>query len=123
MSENRGYYRVPTKRPANRIDGPLAEAVHAKFAEGWPKARIAREFRLNRRTVTRICAPHEGFSTSVPTKTQTAPVSSVTSHFSFIPMIRCVGCGIQIRKNILRAHWPNCQGVRRGRFSLEDCPV
>jgi hypothetical protein len=53
----RGYYRVPRNAPANRIDGPLADAVQAKFTEGWPKARIAREFRLNRRTVTRICAP------------------------------------------------------------------
>jgi hypothetical protein len=52
----RGYYRVPTKAPANRIDGAPADVVHAKFAEGWPKARIAREFRLNRRTVIRICA-------------------------------------------------------------------
>jgi DNA invertase Pin-like site-specific DNA recombinase len=51
----RGYYRVPKKNPANRVDGPLAEIIRAKFAEAWPKARIAREFRINRRTVARIC--------------------------------------------------------------------
>jgi hypothetical protein len=51
----RGYYRVPKKSPANRVDGALADLVRDKFAEGWPKARIAREFRINRRTVTRIC--------------------------------------------------------------------
>jgi DNA invertase Pin-like site-specific DNA recombinase len=51
----RGYYRVPKKNPANRVDGALADLVRDKFAEGWPKARIAREFRINRRTVARIC--------------------------------------------------------------------
>lgn len=57
MNGKRGYYRIPRKVPANRIDGPLADAVRAKFDDGWSKARIAREFRLNRRTVIRICAP------------------------------------------------------------------
>ena len=47
----RGYYRVP-----NRVDGALADLVREKFAEGWPKARIAREFRINRRMVARICS-------------------------------------------------------------------
>ena len=51
----RGYYRVPKKNPANRVDGALADLVRDKFAEGWPKARIARELRINRRTVARIC--------------------------------------------------------------------
>ena len=51
----RGYYRVPKKNPANRVDGALADLVRDKFAEGWPKARIAREFRINRLTVARIC--------------------------------------------------------------------
>jgi hypothetical protein len=44
LSGKRGYYRIPAKSAANRVDGPLAEAVESKFAEGWPKARIAREF-------------------------------------------------------------------------------
>ena len=52
----RGYYRVSKKCPANRIDGIFAGIIQTKFAEGWPKARIAREFRLNRRTVARICS-------------------------------------------------------------------
>jgi len=52
----RGYYRVPKKTPTNRVDGALAEIVRAKFADGWPKARIAREFRLHRHTVARICS-------------------------------------------------------------------
>ena len=51
----RGYYRIPKRRPANRVDTALAEIVCEKFGQGWPKARIAREFRLNRRTVARIC--------------------------------------------------------------------
>jgi hypothetical protein len=59
----RGYYRVQVNFPANRIDGPLADVVRAKFAEGWPKARIARELRLNRRTVIRICASPNGSDT------------------------------------------------------------
>ena len=52
----RGYYRVSKKCPANRIDGIFIGIIQTKFAEGWPKARIAREFRLNRRTVARICS-------------------------------------------------------------------
>ena len=52
----RGYYRVPKRNPANRVDGALADLVRDKFADGWPKARIAREFRINRRTVARICS-------------------------------------------------------------------
>jgi len=56
VSPRRGYYRIPNKFPANRVDGVLAEIVLDKFAEGWPKARIARELRLARRTVIRICA-------------------------------------------------------------------
>jgi hypothetical protein len=53
----RGYYRIPKKAPANRVEGALADLVREKFSEGWPKARIAREFRLNRRTVARLCGP------------------------------------------------------------------
>jgi hypothetical protein len=53
----RGYYRVPKKAPANRVEGALADLVREKFSVGWPKARIAREFRLNRRTVAHLCGP------------------------------------------------------------------
>jgi len=106
MGAIRGYYTIPKKFPANLIDGPLAEAVRAKFAEGWPKARIAREFRLNRRTVIRICAP-----------------LARTQEPGAVPFIRCIGCGITIRRSIVRAHWPHCPAVREGRLSLNDCPV
>lgn len=40
----------------SRVPSVIAEAILAKFREGWSKSRIAREFRLNRRTVIRICA-------------------------------------------------------------------
>lgn len=40
----------------NRVGDPIREAACAKFQGGWTKSRIAREFRLNRRTVIRICA-------------------------------------------------------------------
>lgn len=53
LSTKRGYYRIPSKFPANRVAGLLAEVVRVKFAEEWPKARIARELRLARRTVIR----------------------------------------------------------------------
>jgi hypothetical protein len=109
----RGYYRIPTKSPANRIDGPLAEAVRAKFAVGWPKARIAREFRLNRRTVIRICA-----SANRPSELPTPSLEPASS-----PTVRCIGCGITIRRSILRAHWPNCPTVREGQLLLKDCPI
>jgi hypothetical protein len=40
----------------SRIPNVIAAAILAKFQEGWSKSRIAREFRLNRRTIIRICA-------------------------------------------------------------------
>lgn len=107
VTTQRGYYRIPRKNPANRVDGVLAEVVRAKFSEGWPKAHIAREFRLDRRTVIRICA----------TPVRNTPATPLS------PFIRCVGCGITIRQTILKAHWPNCPAVREGQLSLEDCPV
>jgi len=55
MAKRRGYYRIPKQRPGNKVGDALAEMVREKFRQGWPKARIARDFRLNRRTVMRIC--------------------------------------------------------------------
>jgi hypothetical protein len=66
----RGYYRVPKKKPANRVDGALADLVRDKFAEGWPKARIAREFRINRRTVARICTQTPVAQLESPARTE-----------------------------------------------------
>jgi hypothetical protein len=40
----------------NRVPPAIEEAVRERFAQGWSKSRLAREFRLNRRTVIRICA-------------------------------------------------------------------
>jgi hypothetical protein len=40
----------------SKIPKVIAEAIVAKFHQGWSKSRIAREFRLNRRTIIRICA-------------------------------------------------------------------
>lgn len=42
----------------SKIPDVIAEAIRAKFQAGWSKSQIAREFRLNRRTVIRICAGH-----------------------------------------------------------------
>ena len=39
----------------SRVPAPVEEAIRAKYQVGWSKSRIAREFRLNRRTVIRIC--------------------------------------------------------------------
>ena len=118
VTAKRGYYRIPRKSPANRIEGPLAEMVRAKFAEGWPKARIARELRLARRTVIRICAP-----VSEPLNSSQQPEPPKLSPQTEPNLrIRCRGCGIVIPESILRAHWPNCPAVREGRFSLKDCP-
>jgi hypothetical protein len=44
------------RTPWNLVPAPVVEAVRAKHQGGWSKSRIAREFRLNRRTVIRICA-------------------------------------------------------------------
>lgn len=50
----RGYYRVEKRRSTRT--GPIFEEIIRLFhAHGWSKSRIAREFRLNRRTVIRIC--------------------------------------------------------------------
>ena len=50
----RGYYRIPKKTPANRVDGALADLVREKFAEGWAKAKIAREIAPE----SPYCCPH-----------------------------------------------------------------
>jgi hypothetical protein len=39
----------------NRVPPAIEQAVHQKFTQGWSKSRLAREFKLNRRTVIRIC--------------------------------------------------------------------
>jgi len=114
MKVKRRYYRIPPKTPANRVEGGLAEAIRCKFAEGWPKARIAREFRLNRRTVISICAALAQPSQPKPVEPEPPPPPE---------LVRCPGCGIRIPRKILRPHWPNCPAVREGQFSLADCPV
>lgn len=40
----------------SKIPDVIAETIWAKFQARWSKSHIAREFRLNRRTVIRICA-------------------------------------------------------------------
>jgi hypothetical protein len=40
----------------NRVPPPIEEAVRDKFKQGWSKSKLAREFRLNRRTIIRICS-------------------------------------------------------------------
>jgi hypothetical protein len=47
------------RMPRSRIPRAIADVVRAKHREGWSKSQIAREFRLNRRTVIRICADVE----------------------------------------------------------------
>ena len=42
--------------PWNRVPPAIEEAIRERFAQGWSKSRLACEFRLNRRTVIRICA-------------------------------------------------------------------
>lgn len=42
--------------PWNRVPPAIEQAIRERFAQGWSKSRLAREFRLNRRTVIRICA-------------------------------------------------------------------
>jgi len=103
----RGYYRIPKKAPANRVDGALAEAVLAKYGDGWPKSRIAREFRLNRRTVIRICAPPVQVS-PVPLLQPEPPDAAPASEPAPDPLINCIGCGIEIPIRGLREHWACC---------------
>ena len=40
---------------ASRVPKVIADAIFVKYHDGWSKSRIAREFRLNRRTIIRIC--------------------------------------------------------------------
>jgi hypothetical protein len=42
--------------PWNRVPPAIEQATRERFAQGWSKSHLAREFRLNRRTVIRICA-------------------------------------------------------------------
>ena len=39
----------------NRVPPAIEEAIRERFKQGWSKSRLAREFRLNRRTIIRIC--------------------------------------------------------------------
>lgn len=39
----------------NRVPPALEAAVYERFKQGWSKSKLAREFRLNRRTIIRIC--------------------------------------------------------------------
>ena len=39
----------------NRVPPAIEQAFYERFQQGWTKSRLAREFRLNRRTVIRIC--------------------------------------------------------------------
>jgi len=39
----------------NRVPPAIEQAVYEKFNQGWSKSKLAREFRLNRRTIIRIC--------------------------------------------------------------------
>lgn len=53
--KNAGSSRSWRRTSWNKVPGPIRMAVLVKFEEGWTKSRIAREFRLNRRTVINIC--------------------------------------------------------------------
>ncbi len=46
----------------NRVPPAIEEAVRERFEQGWSKSKLAREFRLNRRTIIRICASKPGTS-------------------------------------------------------------
>jgi DNA invertase Pin-like site-specific DNA recombinase len=39
----------------NRVPPAIEEAVYEKFKQGSSKSKLARDFRLNRRTIIRIC--------------------------------------------------------------------
>jgi hypothetical protein len=39
----------------NRVPPAIEESVYERFKQGWSKCKLAREFRLNRRTIIRIC--------------------------------------------------------------------
>jgi hypothetical protein len=43
----------------NGVPQVIKAAVYEKFLQGWSKSKLAREFRLNRRTVIRICRDFE----------------------------------------------------------------
>ena len=45
-----------TELSGSKVPKVVAAAILTKFQEGWSKSRIAREFRLNRRTIIKICA-------------------------------------------------------------------
>jgi hypothetical protein len=94
----RGYYRIPRNVPANRVEGPLADAVRAKFRDGWPKSRLARDFRLNRRTVIRICAADDHASNAAPPVVTPLPETLEDPG----PLVQCRQCGIILPEEIIR---------------------
>jgi DNA invertase Pin-like site-specific DNA recombinase len=56
-----------SKKPGNWIppDSLLARAVRQFRAEGFSKTRLARELKINRRTVARLCATSVSAGVSV----------------------------------------------------------
>lgn len=50
----------------NHVPRAIEEAVCQRYQEGWSKTRIAREFKLNRRTVIRICKQMESSTQCLP---------------------------------------------------------
>jgi hypothetical protein len=55
-STNSEDSQSPSRAARSRIPVPIEEAIRAKHLAGWSKSRIAREFRLNRRNVIRVCS-------------------------------------------------------------------
>jgi hypothetical protein len=43
----------------NRVPPAIEDAIYERFGRGWSKSKLAREFRLNRRTIIRICRRYE----------------------------------------------------------------
>lgn len=50
----------------NHVPRAIEEAVRQRYQEGWSKSRIARELKLNRRTVIRICKEMESRTQCLP---------------------------------------------------------
>ena len=44
----------------NQVPPAVEEAIRERFKQSWSKSKLAREFRLNRRTIIRICNSNAG---------------------------------------------------------------
>jgi hypothetical protein len=107
------------KKPANWIprDGLLAQAVQHSFEQGHSQSEIAREFRLNRRTVSRIL----GAERNAKTGEQKSSACAVGSELATKQEFACTSLKTADGKQMFE---PYSKGLKQGEIEpREDASI